>query len=85
MPEANDLPLMKNGCIALLRSKPYNILEWEVLKPIIKPGWYSEMEVPQIYQDSKGNELITFSTWSRWDNAPNTQKKGGFHCNLLRI
>ena len=42
--------LGRKGAIALLRLHTGDLTRWEVLEPIADPGWYSEMEVPQIYR-----------------------------------
>lgn len=51
-----------NGCIA--RAESWDLLHWEVQPPLLAPGWYDEMEVPQLIV-SGGLYYLFFSTWSR--------------------
>lgn len=71
------LPLGKKGAIALLRSRDGSLFNWESLPPISRSGWYSEMEVPQLYQDSQGEYKLIYSTWGKGDFAPTTHQAGG--------
>ncbi|MBN2009309.1 beta-fructosidase [candidate division KSB1 bacterium] len=75
--KANDLPAGRNACVALLRSEPHDLLHWNVLPPICKPGWYGEMEVPQLYLDKDGRHQLIFSVGEKWDYADDTQQQGG--------
>ncbi|MEM8721372.1 MAG: hypothetical protein AAGE84_19110 [Cyanobacteria bacterium P01_G01_bin.39] len=76
--------LGRNGVVGLLRTKEENFAQviqgqerWEYLKPLSRPGYYSEMEVPQLYKDRQGNYELVFSTWSEYDFSPTTRKAGG--------
>ena len=72
-----SLPLGQKGAIALLRSRDGSLLNWESLPPISASGWYSEMEVPQLYRDARGQYKLIYSTWEKSDFAPTTNKMGG--------
>ncbi|MEM7760519.1 MAG: beta-fructosidase, partial [Cyanobacteria bacterium P01_A01_bin.40] len=76
--------LGRNGVVGLLRTKTENFAqviqgeeEWEYLKPLSKPGYYSEMEVSQLYKDLQGNYELVFSTWAKYDFSPTTRNAGG--------
>ncbi len=71
-------PIGRKGCIGLLRAINQSLTKWTVLPPIYSPGWYSECEVPQLYQKS-GQYLLAYSSWAKYDQAPNTDGQGGLH------
>jgi sucrose-6-phosphate hydrolase SacC (GH32 family) len=71
-------PLGKKGTIALLKAKNNSFEQWEYLPPICQPGYYSEMEVPQLYKSGDLYALL-YSTWAKNDFAPSTQQSGGLH------
>ena len=70
-------PMGRKGVIGLLKMKNNNFNEWEYLNPISEPSYYSEMEVPQLYINSKNKYELIFSCRSEYDFAPNTNKAGG--------
>lgn len=69
--------LGRKGAIGLLRSRDRGLTNWEALEPIYAPGWYSEMEVPQLYSDPSGHYTLVYSSWAKGDVAPSTNKEGG--------
>lgn len=82
--KSTDGSIGVNGVIGLLRTKAQNFAqviqgeeEWEYLYPLSKPGYYSEMEVPQLYKDRQGNYELVFSTWAKYDFSPTTRNTGG--------
>jgi beta-fructofuranosidase len=56
---ANDGPADGRGVIAHAQSA--NLLEWEVLSPVMSPGDFSQMEVPQI-SEVGGRYYLLFCT-----------------------
>ena len=76
--KSKNLPLHKNGSIALLRSKDNSLTDWEILPPIFSSGWYSECEVSQIYLHGE-EYILTYSSWAKFDGCPHTNKDGGLH------
>ena len=74
-----DRPVERNGTIALLKSESGDLLSWNVLSPIVNLGFYSEMEVPQLYFDEGDQLSIVYSCSSLWDFAPTSDKAGGLH------
>ncbi|MHB1946612.1 MAG: glycoside hydrolase family protein [Gammaproteobacteria bacterium] len=76
--KSKSFPINKKGCIALLRAKNKSLLEWENLGPIYSPGFFSETELPQIYQDNDGGFRLFFNCWDRYDFS-NNQEKGGLY------
>ena len=56
--QEKNVPRPFNACIAAARSK--DLLSWELLPPILSPGLFGEMEIPQLIS-YKGNFFITFS------------------------
>jgi len=81
--KTKDLPIEKKGVVALLKSQDGGLLHWDILPPVVAPGWYSEMEVTQLFKNPKGGFDIAFSTWAKFDAAPNTQKQGGLQSITL--
>jgi beta-fructofuranosidase len=81
-----DRPLGKKGTVALLKAKNNSFEHWEYLPPICQPGFYAEMEVPQIYRSGADDYALVYSTWAKYDFAPTTQQSGGlqgFRSNSL--
>jgi beta-fructofuranosidase len=78
---AKDLaqPLGRKGAIAILRAQNQGFEQWEYLAPLASPGYYSEMEVPQIYLDRHDRYILVYSTWAEHDFAPSSQHRGGLH------
>lgn len=66
----------RKGTVGLLRGVDNSLTKWEVLPPIFSPGWFSECEIPQIYRDG-ARLVLTYSSWAKFDNAPNTDGEGG--------
>jgi sucrose-6-phosphate hydrolase SacC (GH32 family) len=73
------LPIRQNGCIALLQFDNWNFKNWKALPPISSPGYYSEMEVPQLFINPDGRYELVFSVGPKYDNSPSSKKKGGFY------
>ncbi len=71
------LSLGKKGAVALLRLDSKDIESWTAEPALVAPGYYSEMEVPQLYRDTTGKPILVFSCWRRGDFAPTTAKLGG--------
>jgi beta-fructofuranosidase len=67
------------GAIALLKAKDRNFEQWEYLQPICNPGFYAEMEVPQLYRSPKGGFELVYNVWAKYDFAPTTDREGGLH------
>jgi sucrose-6-phosphate hydrolase SacC (GH32 family) len=67
----------KKGTVALLKAKNNSFEDWEYLPPICQPGFYAEMEVPQLYKASNEEYALVYSTWAKYDFAPTTQQSGG--------
>ncbi|MBE9111731.1 beta-fructosidase [Nodosilinea sp. LEGE 07298] len=79
-----------NGAIALLTLATADFpaairgeREWNYLAPIAQPCCYAEMEVPQLYKNSRGSYELVFSTWAKYDFAPATAGQGGFQSLTL--
>ena len=70
-------PLGKKGAIALLKAKNNSFESWEYLPPICHPGFYAEMEVPQLYRSGATDYALVYSSWAKYDFAPNTGQSGG--------
>lgn len=70
-------PLGKKGSVALLKAKNNSFEDWECLPSICQPGFYAEMEVPQLYRTETDGYALVYSTWAKYDFAPNTQQSGG--------
>ncbi len=84
--KSRESPICRKGAIAVLRAREDDLTDWEVLPPLCSPGWYSEMEVPQIYERPEGGLVLVFSTWARGDHAPTTNGQGGLHAiNIDKI
>jgi sucrose-6-phosphate hydrolase SacC (GH32 family) len=67
----------KKGSVALLRAKDMYFENWEYLPPICNPGFYAEMEVPQVYESPFGGYELVYSAWAKYDFAPTTDRHGG--------
>ncbi|MBD2110106.1 beta-fructosidase [Nodosilinea sp. FACHB-13] len=52
--------------------------EWQYCSPLLEPGGYSEMEVPQLYQRAEGSYELVFSCWAKYDFSSVTGGVGGF-------
>ena len=72
-------PIGNNGVVALLHSADGSYKNWEYLKPITNPGFYSEMEVTQILQNPKSGFELVFSTGPKYDKSPGTKGSGGLY------
>ena len=70
-----------NGCIAIAQSK--DLINWNLQKPVLAPGIYEEMEVPQMVCH-KDKYYIFFSAHASGYNPEFTKKIGGafggLHC-----
>jgi beta-fructofuranosidase len=88
-----DSPLGKSGAIALLQVTDDHFAQvvhgkraWDYLTPLVAPGCYAEMEVPQLYQAAGDYELV-FSCWAKYDFSPasdlGTEGGGGFQAVTL--
>ena len=77
--KSNKGELKRNGCLALLRSINNSPLSWEFLPPVYSPGYYSEMEVSQIYLNATNDFQLVYSSPPKWDFAPTTGNSGGLH------
>jgi beta-fructofuranosidase len=51
--------------------------DWEALDPISSPGRYSEMEVPQVYQDTNDSFELVFSSSAKYDFSDATRHTHG--------
>ncbi len=69
--------LGKKGAVALLKAKHNNFETWEYLDPICHPGFYAEMEVPQLYRSTNDEYILVYSSWAKYDFAPSTEHSGG--------
>jgi beta-fructofuranosidase len=72
-------PLGRKGAVAILRAEDEEFGSWEYLSPIASPGYYSEMEVPQIYLDLDNRYVLVYSTWAKHDFTPYSEHSGGLH------
>ncbi len=70
-------PVGKKGAVALLKAKNNSFEDWEYLPPICQPGFYAEMEVPQLYRAENDRYALLYSTWAKYDFAPSTAQSGG--------
>ncbi len=70
-------PVGKKGAVALLKARNNSFEHWEYLAPICQPGFYAEMEVPQLYRSSDDEYALVYSSWAKYDFAPSTQQSGG--------
>ena len=67
-----------NGCIAIAQST--NLIDWEILSPILAPGMFDEMETSQVIFHNSYYYLF-FSTWAK-NYRPSWAKKYGTHTGL---
>lgn len=74
---ANKGPGDGRGCIGLARS--LNLLEWEVHPPLVSPGFYRDMEVPQVFKYN-GKYYIIHSTTRNWYS--NLARKNRRDCEI---
>ena len=72
-------PIGNNGVVALLHSTDDSYKNWEYLKPISNPGYYSEMEETQIFQNLNNGFELVFSTGPKYDNTPGKKGRGGLY------
>ena len=77
--KSTNQPLGKKGAIALLKLQDNQLTNWQILPPMSNLGYYSEMEVPQLFKTPTNNYVLVYSTWSKGDFAPTTNKSGGIH------
>ena len=77
--KSTDRPVGRLGAIAMLKLRSTDFCEWDVLKPLTNPGWYSEMEVPQLYLDNQSKYRLVYSTWAKGDFSPENNNQGGLH------
>jgi beta-fructofuranosidase len=77
--KAKDKPPRSKGAIGLLRAGSGFPFVWEAMPPLLSPGWYGEMEVPQVYVDSAGGLTLVYSVHQEHDGAPGTGGVGGLH------
>ncbi|PZV06685.1 MAG: beta-fructosidase [Leptolyngbya sp.] len=78
-------PTGKCGVVALLQAADDNFAQaargdstWQYGSPLVEPGNYSEMEVPQLYQQAEGGYELVFSCWAKYDFSTVTGGEGGF-------
>lgn len=78
-------PIGRRGAIALLQTTEADFAqvvrgdrEWQYLTPLLAPGCYAEMEVPQLYRHAHGSYELVFSCWAKYDFSPVTGGVGGF-------
>ncbi len=78
-------PMGKRGVVALRQVADDSFAqavrgdrEWQYRSPLLDPGNYSEMEVPQLYQQAEGGYELVFSCWAKYDFSPLTGGVGGF-------
>ncbi len=55
--------LDERGCVAAARSG--DLIKWEILPPVCRPGKFTEMEVPQLFEHG-GRSHLLFSTNPFW-------------------
>lgn len=70
-----------NGCIGLARSR--DLVQWEILPPLLSPGRYDEMEVPQLitYQEKHYLFFHTFPKYYKPQWMQEVKQPGyGLHC-----
>jgi sucrose-6-phosphate hydrolase SacC (GH32 family) len=71
-------PIGRKGVIGLLRMLDNHFSYWEYLEPLLQPSCYSEMEVPQLYQNPETHHFeLIFSSWAKGDFSPKTNQAGG--------
>jgi beta-fructofuranosidase len=74
--KSKGLPPQRKACIAraTLRRDHGG---WEVHPPLVKTGWYSEMDVPQLLQRKDGDLDLLFTVGSNYDFSPSHPGAGG--------
>ena len=71
----------KNACIALLKSDDRELTNWQLVQPSLITG-YEELEVPQIYLDSRnGSVVLLVSTWDEVDYQISFERKQTYRKN----
>jgi len=71
-----------NGCIGLAKLKDWDkgeMAHWKLLPPLLSPGLFVEMEVPQLVHKDKMWYLF-FSTWSKGNCFRENGHQGGLYC-----
>jgi beta-fructofuranosidase len=77
--KAVGLPLGRNGAVALLQAPGQQLSQWQPQLPLVSPGDYSEMEVPQLYQRRDGRLELLFSSTAALDFNPDQPHRGGLY------
>jgi len=75
--KATGLAPGRNGAIAWLRADGNQLSQWQPLPPLVAPGYYAEMEVPQLYGHADGSYEVVFSSTAALDFGPRTDQQGG--------
>lgn len=75
-------PINRKGAIALLRAKNGSFTDWESLFPIYSPAAFSEIELPQMYQDERGDLHLCFNAWAHYDFTDSNEKGGLYNVNI---
>lgn len=70
-------PVNRRGCIAIASADTI-FGPWTVHPPLLSPGAYGEMEVPQIYRTKDRSSVVCFSTKAECDHSDRTKGEGGF-------
>ncbi|MEA5452473.1 hypothetical protein VB780_28120 [Leptolyngbya sp. CCNP1308] len=83
-------PIGKRGAIALLHTTEADFAQvvcgdrpWQYLTPLVAPGCYAEMEVPQLYRHTHGSYELVFSCWAKYDFSSVTGGVGGFQSIMV--
>ncbi|PSN17524.1 beta-fructosidase, partial [filamentous cyanobacterium CCP5] len=77
--KAAGRPLGRNGAVAWLKACDPQLNQWQPLPPLVVPGHYSEMEVPQVYRRPDGRLALLFSTTAALDFTPESPHQGGIY------
>ncbi len=70
-----------NGCIGIAESD--NLINWKIKKPLLSPGYYDEMECPQMVIHKGKYYLFFLVPWEICYNPKWSEKNGAFaglHC-----
>jgi len=80
-------PLKHNGVAGLLRCRDGILKDWEYLPPLANTGFFSEMDVNQVFENPKGGYELICSTGPDYDSVPESRGTGGLYAihseNLL--
>lgn len=80
-------PVKHNGVAGLLRCCDGLLKEWEYLPPLANTGFFSEMDVNQVFKNPHGGYELICSTGPDYDSVPGTRGTGGLYAihseNLL--